>query len=159
MRVVVLTRDYIPLMYCDIRRAIALVYLNKAEIVKESGDVLRSVSAIFPVPKVIRLLGKLVKQVVPKVTYTSKNVHVRDKFTCQYCGSGEDLTLDHVMPVSRGGQSTWENVVTACYPCNSKKGSCTPEEAGFTLRSQPKRPSILMHIDWNELFGDELGID
>lgn len=154
MKVVVLTRDYIPLMHCDIRRAIALVYLKKAEIVKESGDFLRSISDRFPVPTVIRLLGKLVKQITPKVTYSRRNVHVRDHYTCQYCGSVSNLTLDHVMPVSRGGKSTWENVVTACYPCNSGKGSRTPEEAGMKLAKPPKRPSMLMHIDWDELFGD-----
>ncbi|MGV3525539.1 MAG: HNH endonuclease [Candidatus Sericytochromatia bacterium] len=154
MKVVVLTRDYIPLMHCDIRRAIALVYLKKAEIVKESGEFLRSISERFPVPTVIRLLGKLVKQITPKVTYSRRNVHVRDHYTCQYCGSVSNLTLDHVMPLSRGGKSTWENVVTACYPCNSSKGSRTPEEAGMKLTKPPKRPSMLMHIDWNELFGD-----
>lgn len=157
MRVVVLTRDYIPLMYCNIRRAIALVYLNKAEIVKESGEFMRSISASFPIPRVIRLLSKLVRQITPRVTYTRKNVHIRDKYTCQYCGSPDNLTLDHVMPVSRGGKSVWENVVTACYPCNSKKGSRTPEEAGMKLASAPKKPSILIQMDWNELFGGELG--
>jgi len=156
MRVIILTRDYIPLMYCDIRRAIALVYLNKAEIVKASGEFLRSVSERFPVPKVIRLLSKLVRQVTPKVTYTRKNIHIRDHYVCQYCGSGENLTLDHVMPVSRGGSSSWENVVTACYPCNSRKGSSTPEEAGMKLAKPPVKPSLLMQIDWNQLFEEEL---
>lgn len=157
MKVVVLTRDYIPLMYCDMRRAVALVYLKKAEIIKESGAFLRTVSDRFAVPKVIRLLGKMVRQVVPKVTYTRKNIHVRDNYTCQYCGSGQRLTLDHVMPVSRGGKSTWENVVTACYSCNSYKGSKTPEEAGLELAKAPKKPSILMQINWDELFRDDLG--
>ena len=152
MKVVVLSRDYMPLMYCDIRRAIALVYSNKAEIVKESGSFLRSISSRFPIPQVIRLLGKLVKHIVPKVTYTRKNVHIRDNYTCQYCGSREQLTLDHVMPVSRGGKSTWENVVTACYPCNARKGSKTPEEAAMPLRVAPRKPSILMQIDWHQFF-------
>lgn len=157
MKVVVLSRDYIPLMYCDIKRAINLVYLNKAEIIKETGEFLRSVSSQFPVPKVIRLLSKLVKKITPRVTYTRKNIHIRDNYECQYCGSGERLTLDHVMPVSRGGRSTWENVVTACYSCNSKKGSKTPQEAGMPLAKTPRKPTILMQIDWTELFADELG--
>ena len=156
MKVVVLSRDYIPLMYCDIHRAITLVYLKKAEIVKESGNFLRSVSERFPIPKVIRLLCKLVRQITPRVTYTRKNIHIRDNYTCQYCGSTSSLTLDHVMPVSRGGKSSWENVVTACYPCNSRKGSRTPDEAGMKLAMPPKKPSILMQIDWNDLFGIEL---
>ena len=157
MNVVVLSRDYIPLMYCDIRRAINLVYLNKAEIIKESGDFLRSISDKFPIPKVIRLLDKLIKRVIPKVTYTRKNINIRDNFECQYCGSKERLTLDHVMPASRGGKSTWENIVTACFKCNSQKGNKTPEEAGMSLAKVPKKPSLLMKIDWNELFSDELG--
>ncbi len=155
MKVVVLSRDYIPLMYCDIRRAMTLVYLKKAEVIKETGDFLRSVSDRFAIPKVIRLLSKLVKQISPKVTYTRKNIHVRDNYTCQYCGSGNTLTLDHVLPVSRGGKSSWENVVTACYPCNSSKGNKTPEEAHMTLAKTPKKPSILIQIDWSDLFGGE----
>jgi 5-methylcytosine-specific restriction endonuclease McrA len=157
MRVIVLSRDYIPLMYCDIKRAMTLVYLKKAEIIKESGQFLRSVSERFPVPKVIRLLSKLIRHLTPRVTYSRKNVQIRDQFRCQYCGSGDNLTLDHVLPVSRGGPSTWENVVTACYPCNARKGSCTPEEAGMQLARPPVRPSMLVQIDWDQLFGDTLG--
>lgn len=156
MEVVVLSRDYIPLMYCDMYRAITLVYLKKAEIVKESGDFLRSVSERFPIPKVIRLLTKLIRQMAPRVTYTRKNIHIRDNYACQYCGSTSHLTLDHVMPVSRGGKSSWENVVTACYSCNSRKGSRTPDEAEMKLAAPPKKPSMLMQIDWNDLFGIEL---
>ena len=127
MQVIVLSRDYMPLMHCDIRRAMVLLYLNKAEIVKESGQFLRTVSEQYAVPRVIRLLGKLMKRFTPRVAYSRKNVHIRDQHTCQYCGSTQNLTLDHVMPTSRGGGSTWENVVTACSPCNSKKGSKTPD--------------------------------
>lgn len=156
MKVVVLTRDYIPLMYCDLRKAIALVYLNKAEIVKTSGSFLRTVSSQFPVPRVIRLLTRLVRHVTPKVTYTRKNIHIRDHYMCQYCGSRDNLTLDHVQPVSRGGKSHWKNVVTACYRCNSKKGNKTPEEAGMPLMQPPRKPSMLMQIDWNELFSGEI---
>lgn len=153
MRVIVLTRDYIPLMYCDIKRAMTLVYLKKAEIIKESGQFLSSVSSKFPIPQVIRLLSKLLRHLTPHVSYSRKNVQIRDQFRCQYCGSGDELTLDHVLPVSRGGQSTWENIVTACYPCNSYKGSRTPEEAGMTLAKPPTRPTLLMQIDWHQLFG------
>lgn len=154
MKVIVLSRDYMPLMYCDIRRAIALVYTKKAEIIQESGQFLRSISCHFPIPQVIRLLNKVVRRVVPKITYTRKNVHIRDNYTCQYCGSQEALTLDHVIPVSRGGKSCWENVVTACYPCNARKGNKTPEEAGMPLRKQPRKPSILMQVDWQQFFSD-----
>jgi 5-methylcytosine-specific restriction endonuclease McrA len=157
MQVIVLSRDYMPLMHCDIRRAMILLYLNKAEIVKESGQFLKTVSERYPVPRVIRLLGKLMRRFTPRVAYSRKNVHLRDQHTCQYCGSQDNLTLDHVMPSSRGGTSSWENVVTACSPCNAKKGNKTPEEAGLILNRPPIRPSLLMKIDWGDIFGDELG--
>lgn len=157
MQVIVLSRDYMPLMHCDIRRAMVLLYLNKAEMVKESGQFLKTVSEHYPVPRVIRLLGKLVKRFTPRIAYSRKNVHIRDQHTCQYCGSQNNLTLDHVRPTSRGGTSSWENVVTACLPCNAKKGNKTPEEAGLTLSRLPERPSLLIKINWNDIFDDELG--
>lgn len=157
MQVIVLSRDYMPLMHCDIRRAMVLLYLNKAEIVKESGQFLKTVSEQYPVPRVIRLLGKLRKHFTPQIAYSRKNVHTRDQHICQYCGAQSKLTLDHVLPTSRGGASSWENVVTACSPCNAKKGNKTPEEAGLVLKRLPVRPSLLMKINWNDIFGDELG--
>ncbi len=157
MQVIVLSRDYMPLMHCDVRRAMILLYLNKAEVVKASGRFFHSISEKFPVPRVIRLLGKLVKHFTPRVAYSRKNVHIRDQHTCQYCGSTHNLTLDHVMPTSRGGPSSWENVVTACSPCNSKKGNKTPSEAGMVLAKAPVRPSMLMKINWHDLFDEELG--
>ena len=157
MQVIVLSRDYMPLMHCDVRRAMTLVYLKKAEIVKESGRFMRTVSERYTIPRVIRLVSKLMKRFTPKVAYSRKNVHIRDNHTCQYCGAREQLTLDHVMPVSRGGTSTWENVVTACSPCNSRKGSKTPAEANMPLHKAPIKPSMLLKVDWNDIFGDELG--
>lgn len=157
MQVIVLSRDYMPLMHCDIRRAMVLLYLNKAEIVKESGQFLKTVSEDYPVPRVIRLLGKMIKRFTPRIAYSRKNIHTRDQHTCQYCGSQNNLTLDHVMPTSRGGASSWENVVTACLPCNAKKGNKTPAEAGLSLHRLPVRPSLLIKINWNAIFGDELG--
>lgn len=153
MKVLVLNRDYIPLMYCNMKRAVILVYLNKAEIVRETGQVLRSISASLPIPAVIRLLGRMARQFIPKVTYTRKNIHTRDNYTCQYCGTKEaPLTLDHVLPVSRGGKSTWDNVVTACLSCNTRKANRTPEEAHMLLHKPPKKPTILMQVDFQALF-------
>ncbi len=90
MQVIVLSRDYMPLMHCDIRRAMILLYLNKAEIVKESGQFFKTVSERYPVPRVIRLLGKLIKRFTPRIAYSRKNVHLRDQHTCQYCGSHDN---------------------------------------------------------------------
>ena len=157
MQVIVLSRDYMPLMHCDIRRAMTLIYLNKAEIIKDSGRVMHTVSAEYAVPLVIRLRNKLLKRFTPKVAYSRKNVQIRDNHTCQYCGAKEKLTLDHVIPISKGGPSSWENVVTACSPCNSKKGNKTPAEANMPLQKKPVKPSLLMKINWNDIFGDDLG--
>lgn len=153
MKVAVLSREYIPLMYCDIKRAIILVYLNKAEIVRATNQMMHSIKEAFPVPAVIRLLNKVGKHFTPKVTYTRKNVFIRDNYSCQYCGSKENkLTLDHVMPVSRGGTSCWENVVAACQDCNIKKGNKTPKEANMPLFKQPRKPSLLIKLNWDKIF-------
>ena len=155
MRVAVLSKDYEPLTYCNVERAITLVYLNKAEAVRDSNLFVRSVSAIFRVPLVIRLLYKTARRFIPALKYSRKNIHVRDNYTCQYCGSTKNLSIDHLMPVSRGGKSTWENTVTACQKCNSKKGSKTPEEAGMKLARPAARPSIINNIQWNDFFSED----
>jgi 5-methylcytosine-specific restriction endonuclease McrA len=153
MKVAILSKDYMPLMYCDIKRAVVLVYLGKAEVVKATEKIMRSVSDAFQVPAVIRLLDKVKKKFSPKVVFTRKNVFMRDGYKCQYCGKeSKKLTLDHVMPTSRGGKNVWENVVAACQGCNSTKSNRTPEEAGMPLLSKPKKPSMLIKIDWNNLF-------
>ena len=80
------------------------------------------------------------------IELSRNNVFKRDGFECQYCGSVRDLTLDHVLPRSRGGRSSWKNLVTACKPCNAKKGDFTPEEAGFDLHTKPFKPSYIMFL-------------
>ena len=97
-------------------------------------------------PKVIRLKTyvKLISNLTT-VRYSRRNILLRDDHTCQYCGkhvTGKDAMMDHVVPKSRGGKSTWNNVVTACHRCNNKKDNRTPKEAGMTLMSQPRRPKI-----------------
>lgn len=152
MQVTVLSKDYEPLTYCDVRKAVTLLYLNKAEAVKNTNLFIRSVSNAFQIPLVIRLLYKTVKKFIPRVKYSRKSIHNRDNYTCQYCGSTKNLSVDHILPVSRGGLSTWENTVTACQPCNSKKGNKTPQEANMQLRSIPKKPNMNDELDWNEIF-------
>lgn len=152
MRVAVLSKDYEPLTYCDVERAITLLYLNKAETVRDTNYVIRSVTTIFKVPSVIRLLYKTAKRFIPALKYSRKNIHSRDSYTCQYCGSQKNLSIDHILPVSRGGKSTWENTVTACMRCNSKKGSRTPEEANMKLSRPPVRPNMMNEIKWDDFF-------
>lgn len=94
------------------------------------------------VPEVI-VLTNYDKTPANRFVFSRRNVYRRDKYTCQYCGSrtkSEELTIDHVLPRSRGGKSTWTNCVLACFPCNSKKGDKTPLEAGMRLRRNPKKP-------------------
>jgi 5-methylcytosine-specific restriction endonuclease McrA len=152
MRVAVLSKDYEPLTYCNVERAITLLYLNKAEAVKNTNLVIRSVSVIFRIPAVIRLLYKTAKRFLPAIKYSRRNIHARDNYTCQYCGSERNLSIDHIMPVSRGGKSTWENTVTACQKCNSKKGNKTPEEAGMPLKAPVSKPIMTLDIEWDDFF-------
>ena len=130
-KVLVLNQDYSALTICSMPKAFLLVYLNKAELVAESTTAkLHSISQTFPFPSVIRL-NRYVYFPYKGVVLTRQNIFKRDANTCQYCGSKDHLTLDHVMPKSRQGRTSWDNLTTACKYCNSKKGDLTPEEAGM----------------------------
>ena len=145
-RVLVLNQDYSPISVCTAEKAFLLLYLEKAELIHKVQDVeMRTVTASYPMPSVIRLSRYIV---IPykRVMLTRQNVFKRDKNTCLYCGSKKDLTLDHVVPKSRGGQSSWTNLATACKKCNSLKGDKTPEEANMPLSKQPFKPSYVMFV-------------
>lgn len=142
-KVLVLNYDFTPLTICTVQRAFLLVYLQKAEMLSDvKGAVMRSVSSVFQVPAVIRI-KRYVHVPYKGVMLTRQNVFKRDGFACQYCGSLKELTLDHVVPRSKNGKSTWSNLVTACKSCNSRKGDNTPEQVGLRLRSTPRKPSYL----------------
>jgi 5-methylcytosine-specific restriction endonuclease McrA len=113
----------------------------KAEIIEvRNGLFIRSVKNVFPYPSVIRLFN-FSKRPASFLELSRKNILRRDNYQCQYCGKSKgDLTIDHVIPRSRGGGDTWENLVTACHTCNSKKGNRTPDEAGMKLITKPKKP-------------------
>lgn len=145
-RVLVLNQDYHPISVCSAERAFLLLYLEKAELIHQAEDIeMRSVNKSYPMPSVIRLNRYIV---IPfkRVMLTRQNLFKRDGNTCQYCGSQQDLTLDHVLPKSRGGQSTWTNLTTACQKCNSIKGDKTPEEANMPLTKAPFKPSYIMFV-------------
>ena len=145
-RVLVLNQDYSPITVCSAERAFVLIYQQKAELLHEDPErVMRTVSRNFPMPSVIRL-QQYIYIPFKSVLLSRQNVFKRDRMQCQYCGSKKDLTLDHVLPKSRGGNSTWFNLTTACKKCNSLKGDRTPEEAEMPLRSQPFRPSYIMFV-------------
>jgi 5-methylcytosine-specific restriction endonuclease McrA len=139
--VLVLNQNYEPLNVCNVRRAIVLVIDGKAEILEAHNASVNSASHRFPSPSVIRLVY-LIRRPRPRVKLTRREVFIRDGFTCQYCGrQSGDLTLDHVVPRSRGGPHTWENLVSACKNCNHRKGGKSLGEARMQLKTLPREPS------------------
>lgn len=145
-RVLVLNQDFSPLMVCSVERAFILVYLNKSEMIRSAnGHKIHSITRSFPMPSVIRL-NRYVNAPYKGVNLTRQNIFKRDNFECQYCGTKRDLTLDHVIPSSRGGPHSWLNLVTACKRCNAKKGDYTLEEAGMSIMNRPFKPSYTLFL-------------
>ncbi len=145
-KVLVLNADNSVISLCTVPKAFLLVYLDKAELVAENPLFsLRSISTTFPLPSVIRL-NKYVSVPYKSVEMTRQNIFRRDSNICLYCGAKSDLTLDHVIPKSRGGRTTWENLVTACKKCNTKKGRKMPDEAQMPLKYKPFKPSFIMFV-------------
>ncbi|MFQ5575891.1 MAG: HNH endonuclease [Anaerolineae bacterium] len=139
----VLNASFEPLSVVSIRRAIVLLLKEKAEVVEAAEAVLRSEHLTLPVPLVIRLVYYVRIPYRASLPVTRRSLLVRDRYTCQYCGAQpgkQDLTVDHILPRSKGGKTTWDNVVAACKRCNSKKGSSTPADAGMKLLTNPGRP-------------------
>jgi len=144
LAVLVLNSTFEPLHFTGAKRAITLLLSGKAEAVEASPRALRSPSRVFPLPAVIRLATYIRKPFVERVAFNKKNILRRDGYTCQYCTRrGEKLTVDHVVPRSRGGPSTWTNVVAACLRCNLHKGNRSPEEARLRLIREPSHPQFL----------------
>ena len=139
----VLNFSYEPLQFCSAKRAIIMVLNGRAEFLESDGYVIRSPSTSFKLPAVIRVLHMVKKSRRKGVSFSKKNILRRDNFTCQYCGTnGNSLTVDHILPKSRGGKSNWNNVVVACKPCNLKKGNQTPSEKGMQLNKKPSKPDF-----------------
>ncbi len=141
--VVVFSRNYLPMSRINIKRAIILLVTGKAEplnLTEETFWQVRSPSMVFEVPKQIRLTFTSNERLWHAPPVNRREVLRRDHHACQYCGSTKNLTLDHVIPRSKGGKHTWDNVVIACERCNSRKGDRTPQQAGMPLRTQPKAP-------------------
>lgn len=141
----VLNATYEPLKIVDWQRAITLWVQGKCEIVETHDREVRAVTFTFKLPSVVRLLRFVrVRQRKDFVPFTRANIYVRDNHECQYCGGAfksEDLTFDHVIPVAQGGRKSWDNIVTACVPCNRRKGNRTPQEAGVRLLRAPRKPA------------------
>jgi 5-methylcytosine-specific restriction endonuclease McrA len=142
--VLVLNNTFEPLQFTNARRAVTLLLSGKAEPVEASARVIRSPSIALALPAVIRLAVYIRKPFVDRVAFNKKNILRRDSYTCQYCNRrGERLTVDHITPRSRGGDTAWTNVVAACLRCNLKKGNHLPHEVGMRLLREPVHPKFL----------------
>jgi 5-methylcytosine-specific restriction endonuclease McrA len=143
LKVLILNFSYEPLQFCSAKRGIVMILAGRAEKIECDGYVIRSPSTEFILPTVIRVLKMVKRNRKNIVAFSKKNILRRDNYTCQYCGySNNLLTIDHVMPKSRGGKSNWTNVVVACKPCNVNKGNLTPDEKGMKLFRTPVKPDF-----------------
>ena len=137
--VLVLNQSYEPLSVCSARRALLLVMRGRAQIVERLEGFVRSVSHHYAVPSVVRL-DRYVNVPRRRIVLSKTNILKRDHYKCQYCeNKTKDLTVDHVIPRSKGGPSTWENLVCACFNCNNKKGDYLLSQIGMKLKSAPVR--------------------
>lgn len=146
LRCLVLNAAYFPHQIVSWQDAITLVYQEKAQVLEEYDEVISSPSVEFFTPAVIRLMSMFGKDFQREVKFSRANLFLRDSFTCQYCVTifkMKDLTFDHVVPRKQGGITSWFNVVSACRPCNGRKGARTPEQAGMKLLRRPAKPSCL----------------
>ena len=141
-RVLVLNATFEPINVCTVRRAAVLILKEKAEVIEHGRWELHAESLTLPRPIVIRLITYVR---VPRDTHrrkiTRRAVFARDGWACQYCGSRSNLTVDHVVPRSKGGVSSWDNIVASCAPCNRRKGNALPRQAGMRLLKQPRTPN------------------
>lgn len=145
MRTLVLNSSFEFLGFCDWQSAVSAAYTGKVIVEEEYDREVHSPSVTMRIPAVIRLRHyvKVVYERITYVSYTKRNVHLRDNFTCQYCGEKKmqsKLGIDHVLPESRGGKTTWDNTVSCCHGCNGLKGAQTPQEAGMKLIKVPAKP-------------------
>jgi len=155
--VLVLNANYAPMAICTAKRAIIMGFLKKVEILARYNEKVHSPSMTLSLPSVIKIM-EYIKFDNLTVDLNRKNILSRDQNRCQYCGTLKPpLTIDHILPKVKGGQDTWENLITACKPCNQRKGHKTPEESGMKLIKIPKRPNRLHYfhrfvndqqIDW-----------
>lgn len=139
---IILNGDYTYLNTVNWRKAVKMLVKGKAVALKYTDMVIRAGLEVIKVPAVLKLM-KIIRTIYrTHVPFSKKNVMVRDGFVCQYCGSREDLTVDHVVPIAKGGKTLFENCVTACKKCNGRKGDKLPTEAQMFIKRQPVAPTI-----------------
>tara|TARA_R110002072_G_scaffold64203_9_gene159994 strand:+ start:42071 stop:42583 length:513 start_codon:yes stop_codon:yes gene_type:complete len=164
MRTLVLDNTYFPVRIVNWQKAMILLFTGRAEVLTEyEGQKVRSTSQSFALPKTLRLFNR--HRTSHRVKFSRQNVFWRDNFQCQYCFiklPASKLTIDHVIPQSKSGPTTWDNVVACCAGCNVKKGSMLPKEADMILKIPPRvpkwSPQLCLRVkkedplDWNNWF-------
>jgi hypothetical protein len=140
--VLVLNYDYTPLNVTSIRRGFVLVDKGKAEVIKSGESPILTGYKIYVRPVIIRLL-KYIRYQTKGLRANRTRIYKRDNHECVYCGAKKDLTLDHVLPKSRGGGNEWTNLVTSCFKCNLRKGNKTPDEAKMMMKHKPYAPTLI----------------
>lgn len=157
--VIVLNADYSFLSCVSVERAFKIIYEGLATVVKETERVMRTVTREYAIPAVIVLVKQVRTHFRAAVTFSRRNVFIRDKYTCQYCGTKvteKNGELEHVKPSSRGGKTTFDNCVAACRPCNIRKADKLPHEVGMFLKKQPVQPTI---GEWIQMRANASGIN
>lgn len=162
MLTLILDKIYQPIAFVNDRKMIKLFYTNRAEVISEWSDECFYQNLKYPATMILKSYIRK-KPIIPRFHY--KSIFIRDGFICQYTGEElncNNITIDHVLPKSRGGKTSWENCVTASFEINAFKGNRTPEEAGLKLLSKPSYPKDQLyleylscetkHSDWNQYF-------
>ena len=145
-KVLLLNQSYQPLMTLGAKRAIILSFTEKVEVLERYSDQIRSINLSIFMPSVIRLKD-YVRFNKKKIPLNRKNILKRDNHVCQYCNSKSNfMTIDHIIPKDKGGRDSWDNLVTACVPCNTKKGNKLLKDIDMVLLKKPKAPSFLFNI-------------
>ena len=155
---ILLNADYTFLNVVDWKRAMCLVAKGKVQVLKHSQRIIKTAEGlVLKIPSVMKLI-KLIRVVYRhRVPFSKKNILIRDAFKCAYCGvENVKLTIDHIIPKSRGGNTTFENCVSSCIPCNNKKGNKTPREASMSLKTKAYQPTI---SEFFRLRAKKLGIE
>lgn len=146
-RVIVLNYDYTFINTVSLKKAIKYIVNDKVEVVKAVPDLFKNSAGTvcIKIPLIVRLIKMIRSIYKSRVPYSKRNIFVRDNYKCQYCGKKlkTNLSVDHIIPSSRGGKTNFENCVTACKPCNNKKDNKTPREAGMNLKRKPVQPTIM----------------
>lgn len=144
--VLLLNSDFEPLNVCNIRRAMSLILLGKADVIHEDGQLILTSRGHLQAPSIVKMRYH-VRRPLPQLRLSRHSVLARDKYTCQYCGAkGKELTIDHVIPRWMGGPQSWDNLVACCRKCNLKKGDKTPQQAHMKIANKPRRPHFIPYI-------------